>query len=1576
MTATSLDWTSVRPLGGTRDRGFEELCSQLARCESPTNARFIRKGTPDAGVECYTIFPDGSEWAWQAKYFLTSLDTSQWQQVNESVLTALKKHPAITQYFVCMPLDLPDGRVDRTTKSTGEKKRTKSAQDQWSELVTKWKTAAQADGREVEFVFWGSHELLDRLAKPVHVGRVHFWFGKRGFDEGWFSARLEEALRAAGPRYTPEVHVNLPVAQDFDAFGRTLQFFDRTKALAPPVRDKLRIALRTEERIADTELDIATTELSNAVQKVLDGLGALQPQPIGVLPFAAHEAQIKEARVAADALTALLEKREREYKAEHPQDEVAGRGGSNPFRDRRIRIGSLVAELRDAEDRLRRTDELTKGELLLLSGSAGTGKTHLLCDVARRRIEEGRPTVLLMGQRFVSREEPWQQLLQQVDLPGMSADEFVGALEAYAQTSGARALIVIDAINEGSGRSIWPCHMAAFLAHIERSPWIGVAMAVRTTYEEIVVPEEVRKGAVQVVHHGFHEHEYDATRTFFLHYGLGFPSTPLLDPEFRNPLFLKTLCCGLHTKGERQLPRGLQGITAVFDLYLSAVNDRLATDLDFDRRTPLVRQAIESVASAMIDSDERWLEMPRAKLVVDALLPGRGFENSLYRGLVVEGILAEEAPVLKDDGREDVVYMAYERFADHLVAKALLDQHLDPSSPASAFDAGGGLAFVSNADEDIEPGLLEALWVQVAERCDSELVYLAPSVFNHWYAAEAFRQSLVWRAVTAFSDETIEALNSFCTNEGECSETLDTLLTVAVLPLHPLNARFLDRQLRREAMADRDVWWSIYLHDAWGNHGAIDRLVDWASSVGPNTRLEGDIVELAGTALAWLFTSSNRYLRDRATKSLVDLCSGRLDSMGRLVELFSGVDDPYVTERVYAAAYGVAMRSYDPADVGSLAEVVYEHVFASESTPAHILLRDYARGVVERALYLRSHITINTLRIRPPYLSQWPEIPSEAEIQPFLADFSKGANESGEIDWARNRVASSVLDGDFARYVIGTNSSPTGEWLSLTHSDPPWEPPPRPDILRQQLVEELSPEERRAWDDLIEVEEKCESITRAFFDDWLAQRSDKGDSSSLDEEALLTELNKAGTPKLNEVFAKRDEIHAALELALSGDHADRRDSIDALENSGRFSNEPPRLELKVLQRFILKRVFDLGWTAERFGRFDSSIGCNGRTPSKAERIGKKYQWIAYHEILAFVSDRFQYSERYRDEEGDTAYEGTWQEHLRDIDPSCTLRSTCGGASWSGHTPVWWAPSPFDTAYIPGHELEWVQQTGDLPRVEELLRTINPTDELKWLNAQGDFTWRQLAPADLAPSDATRGELSYQCTGYLIRMDDTDEFMKWAEGHDLYGCRLPEPARGTHAFLGEHAWSHASRYFECPYYGDDGWTQPEHGCPVKIRVAALEYLRELGGFDCSLDNSYSLLLPIRELVTALDLYWTGQGADFVDATGNIVAYDPSAKGVGPSALLIRADLIEELYRTTKLTLCWIVLGEKRILSGGWDGPSYPAMRISGAYALGESGLTGFVKRVLDDPNELTREPRLVDIYRMPHVKCAANECPNL
>lgn len=97
MTDARLDWSAIRPLNGSRAGGFEELCAQLARAERPAGAHFERKGTPDAGVECYAVLGDGSEWGWQAKYF-DAFGDSQWSQLDKSVKTAVEKHPRLVRY--------------------------------------------------------------------------------------------------------------------------------------------------------------------------------------------------------------------------------------------------------------------------------------------------------------------------------------------------------------------------------------------------------------------------------------------------------------------------------------------------------------------------------------------------------------------------------------------------------------------------------------------------------------------------------------------------------------------------------------------------------------------------------------------------------------------------------------------------------------------------------------------------------------------------------------------------------------------------------------------------------------------------------------------------------------------------------------------------------------------------------------------------------------------------------------------------------------------------------------------------------------------------------------------------------------------------------------------------------------------------------------------------------------------------------------------------------------------------------------------------------------------------------------
>ena len=214
-----VDFSGIRLVGGTPHAGFEALCCQLAEHagDPPAGSIFHRKagGGGDEGVECYYVLPDGSEWGWQAKYFDGRVGQSQWRQIDHSVRRALERHPRLTRYVVCVPRDL----------SWQRGKDGKNQFDKWQGYVQKWEDVARGESMSVTFEFWGKHEIVDRLRRDALTGATRWWFGLDELSEQWFRHRFDEARANVGPRYSPQLHVDLPIAGVFDAVGRTPAFF-------------------------------------------------------------------------------------------------------------------------------------------------------------------------------------------------------------------------------------------------------------------------------------------------------------------------------------------------------------------------------------------------------------------------------------------------------------------------------------------------------------------------------------------------------------------------------------------------------------------------------------------------------------------------------------------------------------------------------------------------------------------------------------------------------------------------------------------------------------------------------------------------------------------------------------------------------------------------------------------------------------------------------------------------------------------------------------------------------------------------------------------------------------------------------------------------------------------------------------------------------------------------------------------------------------------------------------------------------------------------------------------------------
>ncbi len=192
-----------------------------------------------------------------------------------------------------------------------------------------------------------------------------------------------------------------------------------------------------------------------------------------------------------------------------------------------------------------------------------------------------------------------------------------------------------------------------------------------------------------------------------------------------------------------------------------------------------------------------------------------------------------------------------------------------------------------------------------------------------------------------------------------------------------------------------------------------------------------------------------------------------------------------------------------------------------------------------------------------------------------------------------------------------------------------------------------------------------------------------------------------------------------------------------------------------MQRWIFQKVINLGWTGERFGRFDRYVNSGaGRGADKPERIGKKYQWIAYYEILARIADNFAYVGRYGEQE-DTAYEGPWQlTSVRNTDPSVLLERTMRDR-WQESTHTWWFPAQY-TWDEDKAEAVWLRDAQDLPPIVPLLEVTHPADGSQWLALQATFVWRQPGPPEEDIYSIERQEIWYIINSYLVQRSGFEE----------------------------------------------------------------------------------------------------------------------------------------------------------------------------------------------------------------------------
>lgn len=949
-----LDPRQIVPRCGGQSQAFEELCCQLARQVTPHGNQFyrLRGAGGDGGVECYSESPDGRKIGWQAKYVFDV--GALIYQATGSLATALKIHPELIRYIIAFPFEL-----------TGPTGRSGSSQ---LERLENWRKAqessAHADGRDLAIEFWSFSEIRALLvANDSSGGMTAYFFGETILTDNWFTQHIHQATETAGPRYTPNLSVETPVSEWFSAFGRTADWNSRLTAYIKDIRIKL---AKVEDAIARTHADGIAPKWPNELRS---GAEIIARKLVLVL----NRTELLNMSKVVDTLETVIEEYhsaindlaelERSLLSDLEEQHGAGKVDTPGFRQWMAEynvsfptsnldtIREILGLVQDFAAWLRGpSNSLAYSSEFVVSGDAGAGKTHALCDIAIHRLEQRLLTCVLFGHSFRGSPNLFTRIRESLELPPtMSSDQVLDALNAAGEASGFPLIMVIDAINETEPRRYWKENLARLVSEFRQRDWLRLCVSCRTSYLPYCVPAQPELRTLE--HRGFAGFERQACQAFFKFYGLEPPIAPILQPELSNPLYLRLVCEAAKSAGYRRLPNGWSGLATAINGFLALKEQSFADEFGHSVSAAIIRGSLRALAREAVSSGEFAIPISRAHSVIVAARP-QVASISIVDWLVGENLLIEDAPaIFQDVDDEGVVRIAFERLGDFLIADELLSEVSPEEILSEAKDGQPLHRYLASADNIYgNRGLIIALSILVPERFDGiELPALVEGEDVYELVLETTIEALRWRDPNSFSIATSSVLDEAFGTSHLSQSAMDALLSNCWQPSQ-IDAIWLDRLLRGRPMARRDAWWCAYLHLAYENDDPARRLIEAAFEL-PVGEIEESIAERWVIALIWFCAAADLRVRDNATRAAVLLVEKCVLVAPSLVRRFIRINDDVLTERMLLVIYGAFLLTHDR-NIGQVARDLLELYHKEPAEYQSATIRDLIRSIAELAQQL------------------------------------------------------------------------------------------------------------------------------------------------------------------------------------------------------------------------------------------------------------------------------------------------------------------------------------------------------------------------------------------------------------------------------------------------------------------------------------------------------------------------------------------------------------------------------------------------------------------------------------------------
>ena len=300
---------------------------------------------------------------------------------------------------------------------------------------------------------------------------------------------------------------------------------------------------------------------------------------------------------------------------------------------------------------------------------------------------------------------------------------------------------------------------------------------------------------------------------------------------------------------------------------------------------------------------------------------------------------------------------------------------------------------------------------------------------------------------------------------------------------------------------------------------------------------------------------------------------------------------------------------------------------------------------------------------------------------------------------------------------------------------------------------------------------------------------------------------------------------------------------------------------------------------------------------KSERIGKKYQWIAFYKILALASDHFSLIDRYSPYENRRNYEGAWEPYVRDFDPTLVSKDILKKQSLVEEI------SKKENCVVFSEKID--PNDKDLPLN---LKTITDNlivqdDKYEWVSLYSFFQ-------KYSAGEEKNKLITCIINGFFIKTTELQQYHKVDKKILLKAIKLTNafevPSTYT-SYLKEYPWSQSCNdLIEACNSGLEvtGGGQKINSILEKLTYSCCYLLWE-EEYDFSKGSSESRFLPNKDLFDKCKLSFSDSNCELINGNNEVVSISCSGHSPSFNKLVIRKDILDSYLKSNGLSLIFFL-----------------------------------------------------------------------